>query len=203
LSSNAQPRKFPRRPWTLAALGLVFAFAGCRQDMHVQPRYNPYDPSDFFEDGQSARLPVEGTVPRGDLTMGPQELLYTGKVDGQPSEVFPFPVTKEVLDRGRERFDIYCSPCHGFSGDGDGMIVQRGFRRPPSLHEDRLRTSPAGHFFDVITNGFGVMFPYGYRVTPRDRWAIIYYVRALQLSRKASIEDLPEADREKMQGEPK
>ena len=119
--------------------------------MHVQPRYNPYDPTDFFGDGQSARLPVAGTVPRGDLTLGPNELLYTGKLNGQPADAFPFPVTKEIVDRGRERYNIFCSPCHGFSGDGDGMIVQRGFRRPPSFHEDRLRTAPAGHFFDVIT----------------------------------------------------
>jgi len=184
----------------LAALGLVLACAGCRLDMHVQPRYNPYDPTDFFEDGQSARLPVEGTVPRGELKLGPNELLYTGKVDGQPSEAFPFPATKEILDRGRERFNIYCSPCHGLSGDGDGMIVQRGFRRPPSLHEDRMRTAPAGHFFDVITNGQGVMYPYGYRIVPRDRWAIVYYIRALQLSRRASINDLPETEQKKMQG---
>jgi len=184
----------------LAVLGLAVVCAGCRQDMHVQPRYNPYDPTDFFEDGQSARLPVEGTVPRGDLMLGPNELLYTGKLDGKPAEVFPFPASKEILDRGRERFNIYCSPCHGFSGDGDGMIVQRGFRRPPSLHEDRMRTAPAGHFFDVITNGQGVMYPYGYRIAPRDRWAIVYYIRALQLSRQASISDLPDQDQKKLQG---
>jgi mono/diheme cytochrome c family protein len=171
--------------------------------MHVQPRYNPYDPTDFFGDGQSARQPVEGTFPRGELTLGPQELLYTGKVNGQPSEQFPFPVTQVIVERGRERFNVFCSPCHGFAGDGDGMIVQRGFRRPPSFHEDRLRAAPAGHYFDVITNGFGVMYPYGYRVSPRDRWAIIAYVRALQLSRQASIEDVPQAEREKLMAQPK
>jgi mono/diheme cytochrome c family protein len=200
LRPDAQPRKFRRAPWTLAALGLVLVCAGCRRDMQMQPRYNPYDPTDFFGDGQSARLPVEGTVPRGDLRLGPQELLYTGKVDGQPSEVFPFPVTKEVLNRGRDRFNIYCAPCHGFTGDGDGMIVQRGFRRPPSYYDPRLLTAPVGHYFDVITNGLGVMYPYGYRVPPRDRWAIISYIRALQLSRQASINDLPEAERKKLQG---
>jgi len=114
---------------------------------------------------------------------------------------FPFPVTHEVLDRGRERFNIYCSPCHGMSGDGDGMIVQRGFRRPPSLHVDRLRTAPAGHFFDVITNGFGVMYPYDYRVEPSDRWAIAAYIRALQLSRRVSIADVPTEEQRKLQGE--
>jgi mono/diheme cytochrome c family protein len=168
--------------------------------MHVQPRYNPFDPTDFFEDGQSARMPVAGTVPRGELTLGPEELLYTGKVNGAVAEVFPFPVTREVLDRGRERFNIYCSPCHGMSGDGDGMIVQRGFRRPPSLHTDHLRAAPAGHFFDVITNGFGVMYAYGDRVSPRDRWAIVSYIRALQLSRQASISDVPAAERKQLQG---
>jgi mono/diheme cytochrome c family protein len=171
--------------------------------MHVQPRYNPYDQTDFFGDGQSARQPVAGTFPRGELTLGPQELLYTGKVNGQPSEAFPFPVAQGIVERGRERFNVFCSPCHGFAGDGDGMIVQRGFRRPPSLHEDRLRAAPAGHYFDVITNGFGVMYPYGYRVAPRDRWAIIAYVRALQLSRQASISDVSEEERQKLLGQSK
>ena len=171
--------------------------------MHVQPRYNPYDPTDFFGDGQSARQPVAGTFPRGELTLGPQELLYTGKVNGQPSEAFPFPVTQEIVERGRERFNAFCSPCHGFAGDGDGMIVQRGFRRPPSFHEERLRAAPAGHYFDVITNGFGAMYPYGYRVAPRDRWAVIAYVRSLQLSRQASINDVPEAERQKLLGQSK
>jgi mono/diheme cytochrome c family protein len=171
--------------------------------MHVQPRYNPYDQTDFFGDGQSARQPVAGTFPRGELTLGPQELLYTGKVNGQPSEAFPFPVTQQIVEHGRERFNVFCSPCHGFAGDGDGMIVQRGFRRPPSFHEDRLRAAPAGHYFDVITNGFGVMYPYGYRVPTRDRWAIIAYVRALQLSRQASISDVPEEERQQLLGQSK
>jgi len=184
----------------LPAVALLLACAGCRLDMHVQPRYNPYDPTDFFGDGQSARQPVPGTVPRGDLTLGPNEALYTGKMDGQPAEAFPFPVTADILARGRERFNIYCTPCHGLSGDGDGMIVQRGFRRPPSFHDDRLRTAAVGHFFDVITNGLGIMYPYGSRVPPQDRWAIIAYIRALQLSRQVSINDVPEAERKKLQG---
>jgi mono/diheme cytochrome c family protein len=183
--------------WAFAA-GLLMLCTGCRQDMHVQPRYNPFDPSDFFEDGQSARMPVAGTVPRGDLTLGPQELLYTGKVNGALADAFPFPVTREVLDRGRERFNIYCSPCHAMSGDGDGMIVQRGFHHPPSLHTDHLRAAPTGHLFDVITNGFGVMYAYGDRVVPKDRWAIVAYIRALQLSRQASISDVPQAERKKL-----
>jgi mono/diheme cytochrome c family protein len=188
----------------VAAAGFLLFCAGCRQDMHVQPRYNPFDPSDFFEDGQSARMPVAGTVPRGDLTTGPEgELLYTGKINGAVADAFPIPVTRDILNRGRERFSINCEPCHGMSGDGDGMIVQRGFRRPPSLHSDRLRTAPAGHFFEVITNGFGAMYPYGYRVEPRDRWAIIAYIRALQLSRQVSISDVPEAQRKSMLDESK
>jgi mono/diheme cytochrome c family protein len=168
--------------------------------MHVQPRYNPYDPSDFFSDGQSARQPIAGTVPRGELTLGPNELLYTGKVNGQPAEAFPFAVTKEVVERGQQRFNVFCSPCHGLAGDGDGMIVQRGFRHPPSFHDDRLRTAAVGHYFDVITNGFGVMYPYGYRVPPADRWAIIAYIRALQLSRQAPAADLTDAERAKLTG---
>jgi hypothetical protein len=183
-----------------AAVGVLLACSGCRQDMHVQPRYNPYEPTDFFDDGQSARMPVAGTVPRGELSLGPQELLYTGKVNGAVAEVFPFPVTREIMNRGQERFNIYCTPCHGMAGEGDGMIVQRGFRSPPSFHVDRLRTAPAGHFFDVITNGFGVMYAYGSRVPPRDRWAIIAYIRALQLSRHASIDDVPESERTQLQG---
>jgi mono/diheme cytochrome c family protein len=203
LSRSAPSRKSSARRWRLTAIAFVAVCSGCRLDMHTQPRYNPYDASDFFADGQSARLPVPGTFPRGELTLGPEELLYTGKVNGQPSEVFPFPVTKELVERGRERFDVFCSPCHGFAGDGDGMIVQRGFRRPPSFHEERLRTSPVGHYFDVITNGFGAMYPYGYRVPARDRWAIIAYVRALQLSRQVSVDDLSDADRAKLTGRAK
>jgi len=203
LSPSANTGKQFAGGWLLAALGLLVTCAGCRLDMHVQPRYNPYDPSDFFGDGLSARLPVPGTVPRGELTLGPQELLYTGKVNGQPSDAFPYAVTQEIVDRGRERYNVFCSPCHGFAGDGDGMIVERGFRHPPSLHEDRMRTAPAGHYFDVITNGFGVMFPYGYRVPPPDRWAIIAYIRALQLSRQVPIADVPDAERAKLTGQSK
>ncbi len=198
MSRSTHGRESQTRAWLPAAALAVLVCAGCRLDMHVQPRYNPYDPTDFFGDGLSARQPVAGTVPRGDLTFGPDELLYTGKLNGQPSEAFPFPVTKEVVERGRERYDVFCSPCHGFTGDGDGMIVQRGFRHPPSFHEDRLKSAAAGHFFDVITNGFGVMYPYGYRVPPRDRWAIIAYIRALQLSRAVPVANLTDAERAKL-----
>lgn len=168
---------------------------GCRLDMQVQPRYNPYDESNFFSDGRSERQPVSGTVARDAAVTGPEEVMETGKIDGQEINAFPFPVTRAVLERGRERFDIYCSPCHGLAGDADGMIVQRGFQKPPSLHIDRLRQAPVGHFFSVITDGIGAMYPYGYRVPPRDRWAIIAYIRALQLSRQATIDNVPQAER--------
>jgi mono/diheme cytochrome c family protein len=200
LSLSVKNRNRIAGRWALAAtLGAFLLSAGCRLDMHVQPRYNPYDPSDFFSDGQSARIPAAGTVPRGEVPSGPQELMYTGKMNGAVADAVPFPVTRQVLDRGRERFNIYCEPCHGLTGDGDGVIVQRGFRHPPSLHSDQLRAAPAGHLFDVISNGFGAMYPYGYRVMPRDRWAIVAYIRALQLSRRASIDDVPVAERKILQ----
>lgn len=205
-----------------ACVACLLAAAGCRLDMHVQPRYNPYDPTDFFGDGRSARQPVAGTVPRDANIEEPDEASAGGNaggnIGGTPSggiraggsgsgadanaNAFPFAVTREVLDRGRERFNIFCAPCHGLGGDGDGMIVQRGFQTPPSYHLDRLRNAPAGHFFDVITNGFGAMYPYGYRVPVRDRWAIVAYIRALQLSREATIDEVPPAERQKLMGEP-
>jgi hypothetical protein len=182
------------------ALCAVLFLVGCRLDMHVQPRYNPYGATDFFGDGRSERPPVEGTVARSEVVEGQSEVVNTGVLNGQEINMFPFPVTRAVLDRGRERFNIFCAPCHGLAGDGDGVVVQRGFQRPPSYHMDRLRNAPAGHFFSVITNGFGAMYPYGYRILPADRWAIIAYIRALQLSRQATITDVPEADRAKLLG---
>jgi len=167
--------------------------AGCRQDMHNQPKVKPLRESDFFGDRRSARPLVEGTVARGDEDG--DEFYATGMVDGQPVTEFPFAVTPEVMARGRERFDIFCSPCHGRTGDGDGMVVRRGFRAPPSFHIDRLRQQPVGHFFDVITNGFGAMPDYKTQVPVRDRWAIAAYVRALQASTETGIQDVPEAER--------
>lgn len=183
--------------WCVAACATLL-LTGCRLDMHVQPRYNPYDPSEFFTDGRSERPPVEGTVARNDIVGGPEQVISTGMLDGREVDAFPFPVTRAVLERGRERFNIFCAPCHGWTGDGDGIIVQRGFQPPPSYHIDRLRQAPVGHYFSVITNGFGAMYPYGYRVLPRDRWAIIAYIRALQLSRQGTINDVPEAERSKL-----
>jgi hypothetical protein len=166
--------------------------------MADQPRYKPLAPSAFFEDGRSARPSVPGTVAQGQLRE--DEHLYTGRVDGQLVELFPFPVTRQVLDRGRERFDIFCSPCHGRVGDGKGMVVRRGFAQPPSFHIERLRTAPAGYVFEVITKGFGRMYDYADRIGVEDRWAIAAYIRALQLSQNARLEDVPEPERAQLLG---
>jgi mono/diheme cytochrome c family protein len=175
---------------------LVATAAACRQDMHDQPNYQPLEASAFFGDAQASRMLVEGTVPRGHLN--DDALLHTGKVDGNAALLFPFPVTEDVMARGRERFNVYCSPCHGETGLGDGMVVRRGFRRPPVLTEQRLREAPPGHFFDVITNGFGAMPDYAVQVKVEDRWAIAAYIRALQLAGHASVDDVPTADRPRL-----
>jgi mono/diheme cytochrome c family protein len=161
--------------------------------MHDQPKYVPLRQSPFFGDARSARPLVAGTVARGQLREDP--LLYTGKVNGADATVFPFPIDARVMARGRERFDIFCSPCHGRTGQGDGMVVRRGFRRPPTFHQDRLRDAPPGHLFDVITNGFGAMPDYAVQIRPEDRWAIVAYVRALQLSEHATLAEVPSARR--------
>jgi len=175
-------------------LGLVLlpilASVACRQDMHDQPKYIPLRPSEFFMDGRSARPIPEGTVARGHLD--DDDLLYTGKgPDGKFSDTFPFPVTKDVVLRGQQRFNVYCTPCHDRTGSGEGMIVRRGFRRPPTYHSDRLRQVTNGYIYDVITNGFGVMPDYSAQIPVRDRWAIVAYVRALQLSQQVPLNDLP------------
>jgi mono/diheme cytochrome c family protein len=172
--------------------------SGCRQDMHDQPKYVPLRQSAFFDDTRSARPVIAGTVARGQLNDDP--LLATGKLNGADATVFPAPVDAKAMLRGQERFNIYCAPCHGRTGAGDGMIVQRGYRRPPSLHEDRLRAAAVGHFFDVITNGFGAMPDYAMQIRPEDRWAVVAYIRALQLSGHATIADVPAADRGALNG---
>jgi mono/diheme cytochrome c family protein len=179
-------------------LGCLFLTAGCRQDMHDQPKFKTYRANPFFADGRSARPLVEGTVARGNLQE--DEHLYKGRENGEAAKTFPFPVTQDVLHRGQERFNIYCSPCHGPLGDGEGMIVQRGLKHPPSFHIDRLRDAPPGYFFTVITNGFGVMFDYSDRIPANDRWAIISYIRALQLSQHATLEDVPAEERQRLAG---
>lgn len=244
----------------LAGLAALLALApGCRQDMHDQPRYEPLEPSTFFEDGRGSRPPVEGTVARGSLREDSE--FFTGRTGGnrpagganqgqQPSNigttetgttsasgtsagaagavttggaaltnrsaarssevfaqyegfvtVFPFPVTKEVMDRGEERYNIFCSVCHSRTGDGNGMVVRRGYRKPPSFHEDRLRQAPVGYYFDVITNGFGAMPDYSAQITARDRWAIIAYLRALQRSFQGTPADVPPDQRDRLNSE--
>jgi len=176
----------------LAGIALIAAMAsgGCRQDMHDQPKYIPLRPTDFFGDGRSARPLIEGTVARGHLD--DDAGYYTAKgPDGKFTAEFPFPVTKDVIERGHERFNIYCTPCHDFLGTGNGRVVRRGFRHPPSYHIERLRQAPAGYFYDVITQGFGAMPDYSQQIQPRDRWAIVAYIRALQLSQNATIKDVP------------
>jgi mono/diheme cytochrome c family protein len=212
--------KAPRN--LLPALFCLSLLAGCdRLDMYDQPRYEPLEGSELFEDGLASRPPVEGTVARGRLEDDPA--FFHGRVDGRsvaeiPERAYrerhadeparfprPFEETpaaelrRALLERGRERFDIHCSVCHGRTGDGRGMVVRRGFRQPPSYHIDRLREAPAGHLFEVITHGFGAMARYAPRIEPADRWAIVAYVRALQLSQHAELGDVPSAERERLE----
>jgi cytochrome c1 len=165
--------------------------------MHDAPRYDPLEASAAFPDGSSARMLVEGTVARGQLNE--DELLHTGKTGGQPSTVFPFAIARADLDRGNERYDVYCAPCHSKIGDGNGMVVQRGFRQPPSFHSDRLRQAPPGYVFDVITNGFGVMPDYRAQIPADDRWRIVAYLKALQLAQQGTTADLSAADLARLQ----
>jgi mono/diheme cytochrome c family protein len=204
-------------------LVVTIAFiTGCRRDMQDQPKMKPFRGTTFFGDGLSARQPVEGTVPRGYLRTdsefftgkkrktlssfqpagqtpaGPQPSANasTGSIQNpfpDDVETFPFPIIEETVVRGRERYDIFCSVCHGLTGNGDGMIVRRGFRRAASFHDDRLRQAPVGHFFDAITNGWGAMPSYASQIPVQDRWAIIAYVRALQLSQRNSQQSTPQA----------
>jgi mono/diheme cytochrome c family protein len=164
--------------------------------MHDQPKERPFRGTTFFKDGRSARPQVAGTIARGELDL--DDHFYRGKIDGKPAETFPMTIDAAMLARGRERYDIYCSPCHSKTGDGDGLVVQRGMRRPSSFHIERLLNSPPGYYFDVITNGFGAMFDYSDRIKAADRWAIVAYIRALQQSQNARIEDVPPAEREKL-----
>ena len=172
-------------------MAALLVLAGCRQDMHNQPRFKPLAESDFYSDLRSARPPVDGVVARGQLH--DDVYFYTGKVGSNPGDYMPFPVTAEVLARGQQRFNIYCSPCHDLLGTGNGMIAKRGFNHPPpqSYHIDRLRQAPVGYFFDIISNGLGAMPDYAAQIEPRDRWAIVAYVRVLQLSQNASLNDVP------------
>lgn len=172
--------------------------AGCRQDMHDQPKFKPLRANSFFADGRSARPLVTGTVAQG--TLQEDDHLFTGREKNEFVTTFPFPVTEQVIRRGQERFNIFCSPCHGGLGGGEGAIVQRGLKQPPSYHIERLREAPVGYYFNVITNGFGAMFDYADRIPVQDRWAIIAYIRALQLSQNAKIDDVPQEKRQELAG---
>lgn len=174
---------------TILAAAMLCALPACRRDMFLQPKSSPLGASDFFADGADSRPIPPHTVARGDLDV--DEAFYTGMAGTNPVTTLPFPVTRSVLERGRECYEIDCVPCHGETGEGNGIVVQRGFPAPPSYHIKRLREAPIGHFFDVMTRGYGVMFPYAARVTPRNRWAIAAYIRALQLSEHATLADVP------------
>lgn len=179
--------------------GLLIALAmlaGCRQDMHDQPKYKPLRYSEFFKDGRQSRPLVPNTIARGELRE--DELFYTGKTGKVETDTFPIAVDKKLIERGQDRFNIYCAPCHGQLGNGLGMIVRRGFKQPPSYHIDRLRQAPVGHFYDVITNGYGAMLNYAQQVQPRDRWAIVAYIRALQYSQNANVNELTAEQRAKV-----
>jgi mono/diheme cytochrome c family protein len=181
----------------LALFAVALAATACRKGMVDQQHLKPLAEENFFADGRGSRVPPAHTVARGQLR--DDEQFFTGKIGEQLASTFPTPITREMLNRGRQRFDIYCAVCHGRTGDGAGMIVQRGFPAPPSLHEPRLRDGPVGHFFDVMTTGYGVMYSYASRVSPDDRWAIAAYIRALQLSQHAAPADADAAGVEQLQ----
>ena len=198
---RTRPEAGGRRPGAGKGLAVALvALAGvtaCRQDMQDQPKYEPLEASRFFADGQASRPVVEDTVARGQLRLDPQR--EAGRIGDGLADRFPAPVSRAVLDRGEERYEIYCTPCHGRAGDGLGIVAQRGFKRQPAtFHTDRLRQAPPGHFFDVMTNGFGAMQDYRSQIPVDDRWAIVAYIRVLQLSQHAGVDDVPEAARESL-----
>ena len=164
----------------------------------MDPKNEPMSESGFFPNGQTVRPEIPGTVAH--TAPGLNDPVYSGKVNGQYAENIPMPVNRELLEHGRQQYDIFCSPCHSRVGDGQGMIVKRGMKGPVSFHEQRFLNYPPGYFFDVITNGRGAMYPYGYRIPPKDRWAIIAYIRALQLSQNATVNDVPPDKRAQMKG---
>lgn len=184
----------------LFAVGVAGTQLGCRQEMYDQPKYKPLARSDFFADHRASRPMVEGTVARGMLREDTR--FYTGKNAAELLTALPVPVTRELLERGRERYNVFCSPCHDRTGSGEGMVVRRGFKRPVSFHEERLRNSPVGYFYDVMSNGFGAMSDYSAQVPPADRWAIVAYIRALQLSQRAVLDDVPASERARLTAPP-
>lgn len=189
-----------RTDWRAALAVCLLGAAACRLDMHDAPRFDPMEPSELFDNGSSARPLVEGTVARGEFHPD-EEPFYTGFDEGGFVAGLPpgMKATPELLQRGQERFNIYCSPCHGYGGAGDGMIVRRGFRAPPTFHNSRNREEGMGRIFYVITNGYGQMYSYGHAVKPRDRWAIAAYIRALQLSQDAPLSAVPAKERAQLE----
>jgi len=180
--------KLTRKISAMGAMAAMLVLAGCRQDMQDQPKFVPQRGTSFFADGRSARPQVLNTVARSQ--MHENEYFYTGMVGGKEGDGFPIALTPEVMQRGQERYNIYCTPCHSRVGNGDGMIVQRGYRPAGNFHTDRLRNAPLGHFFSVMTNGYGAMPDYSAQLTPEDRWAVVAYIRALQLSQNAKPADV-------------
>ncbi len=181
---------------TLLTLLALLAVVGCRQDMHDQDKYQAYERNDFFDDQRASRPLLPGTIARGHLEE--DSVLFRGEADGVMVDRLPLTVDRALLERGRERYDIFCSPCHDRVGSGAGMIVQRGYKRPTSFHSERLRTIADGYFFQVMTNGFGVMPDYAAQIPAQDRWAIVAYIRALQLSQAAAAADLAAGDLEQL-----
>jgi hypothetical protein len=185
-------------------IAVLFVLAGCRQDMQNQPKFIPLRDNTFFPDQRSERDPVRGTVPRLDNTvldaeqLNPESYYLTGKHGPAYGNELPFALTFHVLNRGQERYNIYCAPCHARVGDGNGMIVQRGYKHPPSFHQQRLRNAPVGYFFDIISHGLGAMPDYAAQIKPDDRWAIAAYIKALQLSQNADEASLSPTDREQL-----
>ena len=193
MQSKAQYR------WLAVIVAGVFAttFSGCRRDMQDQPKYLPLQASAFFVDGRSARPIPPNTIARGHLN--DNDAFHTGADNGQFLNTIPLPVTRAMLERGQQRYNIYCSPCHGELGDGNGMIAKRGFKIPANLHNDRLRQAPPGYLFQVISNGYGAMPDYSNQIPHvEDRWGIVAYIRALQLSRNATAADMPPEERSKL-----
>ena len=202
--TQATPRSAPRsdarrRGSGLLILAALAPAAGCEDDMSNQPRYDPLEGSALFGDARSARPPVPGTIHRSE-PLDPR--LTSGVAAGRLVSELPVPVTRELLVRGQERFTIFCTPCHSPLGDGDGMVVRRGFRRPPSFHDERLRKAPIGHFFEVMTQGFATMPRFAYLLTPHDRWAVAAYIRVLQHSQHATIDEVPAEHRQALERSP-
>lgn len=195
MSANRNLSRLARVAWLPLCLFLV----ACHVDMYDQPKYQPNQPSTFFEDGRAMRPPVENTVAMG--SFDPNSALFTGRVNGELATELPMELTAELLERGQTRYEAYCAPCHGIAGDGNGVIAYRGPLQVPSLHQDRLRTVAIGYYFDVITNGINRMYSYANRIPPEDRWAVAAYVRALQLSQYADVNDLTAEERQQLGGQ--